>query len=204
VEKDIVAYYKSYLMPQNNNNNIQSRLKILCNEINRHNIQYYNYDNPIISDYEYDVLFKELIDLESKYPNFIRNDSPSQRVGNTPLKKFSSIKHKIPLLSLDNGMTEEDLINFDKRIKKNLNISSDIEYVLEPKLDGLAVELIYENGIFKTGSTRGDGFLGENITQNLKTINQIPLNINNTFKTIEIRGEVFINKSDFIKLNKKD
>ena len=84
-------------------------------------------------------------------------------------------------------MTEEDLINFDKRIKKNLNVSSDIEYVLEPKLDGLAVELIYENGIFTTGSTRGDGFLGENITQNLKTINQIPLNINNTFKTIEIR-----------------
>ena len=203
MEKDIVAYYKTYLMPQNNNNNIQSRLKILCNEINRHNIQYYNYDNPIISDSEYDALFKELIDLEAKYPNFVRNDSPSQRVGSTPLKKFSSIKHKIPLLSLDNGMTEEDLINFDKRIKKNLNVSSDIEYVLEPKLDGLAVELIYENGIFTTGSTRGDGFLGENITQNLKTINQIPLNINNTFKTIEIRGEVFINKSDFIKLNKK-
>ena len=203
MEKDIVAYYKTYLMPQNNKNNIQSRLKILCNEINRHNIQYYNYDNPIISDYEYDALFKELIDLEAKYPNLVRNDSPSQRVGSTPLKKFSSIKHKIPLLSLDNGMTEEDLINFDKRIKKNLNVSSDIEYVLEPKLDGLAVELIYENGIFTTGSTRGDGFLGENITQNLKTINQIPLNINNTFKTIEIRGEVFINKSDFIKLNKK-
>ena len=203
MEKDIVAYYKTYLMSQNNNNNIESRLKILCNKINRHNIQYYNYDNPVISDYEYDVLFKELIDLEAKYPNFIRNDSPSQRIGSTPLKKFSSIKHKIPLLSLDNGMTEEDLINFDKRIKKKLNVSSDIEYVLEPKLDGLAVELIYENGIFTTGSTRGDGFLGENITQNLKTINQIPLNINNTFKTIEIRGEVFINKSDFIKLNKK-
>ena len=98
--EDIVAYYKTYLMPQNNNNNIQSRLKILCNEINRHNIQYYNYDNPIISDYEYDALFKELIDLEAKYPNFVRNDSPSQRVGSTPLKKFSQSNIKYPLLFL--------------------------------------------------------------------------------------------------------
>tara|TARA_Y100001968_G_scaffold131855_2_gene120343 strand:- start:159 stop:2168 length:2010 start_codon:yes stop_codon:yes gene_type:complete len=185
----------------NNIESIQYKIQSLCEEINLHNIRYYINDNPIISDSEYDELLRKLIKLEKLYPNLIPQNSPTQRIGANPLEKFSSVEHRIPLLSLDNAMNNQEIIDFDNRIKKSLNTTNEIEYILEPKLDGLAVELIYENGLFVMGSTRGDGFNGENITQNLKTIKQIPLSINEKSPIIEIRGEVFINKEDFKKLN---
>ena len=180
---------------------IQSEIQSLCEKINQHNIRYYINDDPIISDYEYDLLLRKLIDLEKQYPEFIESNSPTQRVGASPLEKFSSVKHRIPLLSLDNAMNNQEIFDFDMRIKKGLQTDDEIEYILEPKLDGLAVELIYENGSFVVGSTRGDGNIGENITQNLKTIKQIPLSIKEQSPIIEIRGEVFIQKTDFEKLN---
>ena len=183
--------------------NIQSEIQSLCEIINQHNIKYYLEDNPVISDYEYDLLLRKLQKLEKKYPTLIQPDSPTQRVGSKPLNKFSTIEHRIPLLSLDNAMNNQEIIDFDMRIKKGLQTNNEIEYILEPKLDGLAVELIYQNGLFQIGSTRGDGNIGENITQNLKTIKQIPLSINEKAPIIEIRGEVFIDKADFVNLNKQ-
>ena len=183
--------------------NIQSEIQSLCEIINQHNIKYYLEDNPVISDYEYDLLLRKLQKLEKKYPTLIQPDSPTQRVGSRPLEKFSTVEHRIPLLSLDNAMNNQEIIDFDMRIKKGLQTNDEIEYILEPKLDGLAVELIYQNGLFQIGSTRGDGNIGENITQNLKTIKQIPLSINEKAPIIEIRGEVFIDKADFINLNKQ-
>ena len=186
----------------NNIESIQSKIQSLCAEINNHNIRYYINDDPIISDSEYDTLLRKLIELEELYPHLIPLNSPTKRVGSNPLEKFSTVEHRIPLLSLDNAMNNQEIIDFDIRIKKGLDTTKEIEYIIEPKLDGLAVELIYENGLFTSGSTRGDGFIGENITQNLKTIKQIPLSINEKSAIIEIRGEVFINKEDFKKLNK--
>ncbi len=183
--------------------NIQSEIQSLCEIINQHNIKYYIEDNPVISDYEYDLLLRKLQKLEKKYPTLIQPDSPTQRVGSKPLNKLSTIEHRIPLLSLDNAMNNQEIIDFDMRIKKGLQTNNEIEYILEPKLDGLAVELIYQNGLFQIGSTRGDGNIGENITQNLKTIKQIPLSINEKAPIIEIRGEVFIDKADFVNLNKQ-
>ena len=182
----------------------KDRIKELREILNRHNINYYVYDNPTISDLEYDKLLRELQTLENQNPSLITSDSPTQRVGGTVLPEFQTITHRLPMQSLANAMNISELENFDKQIKNFLNIDSDIEYVAEPKLDGLAVELVYEDGIFVYGSTRGDGIVGEDITHNLKTIKSIPLSINGNFpKLLEIRGEVFINQSDFKLLNQK-
>ena len=186
------------------NKKIKHTIESLVKKINYHNNQYYIHDNPIISDYEYDVLLKELQTLENEYPDAIIKNSPTQRVGAKPLAKFSQVTHRIPLLSLSNAMNNEELELFNTQMKKGLD--KKIEYVGEPKLDGLAVELIYENGKFVKGSTRGDGHVGEDITENLKTIKAIPLYLNDdyTIPTIlEVRGEVFINHTDFENLNKK-
>ncbi len=186
------------------NKQIKYKIESLVKKINDHNTQYYIHDNPIISDYEYDVLLKELQNLENQYPDFIIKNSPTQRVGVKPLDKFSQVTHRIPLLSLSNAMNSEELELFNTQMKKGLNKS--IEYVGEPKLDGLAVELIYENGKFFKGSTRGDGHVGEDITENLKTIKAIPLYLNDDYtipSILEVRGEVFINHTDFENLNKK-
>jgi len=186
------------------NKKIKHTIESLVKKINYHNNQYYIHDNPIISDYEYDVLLKELQTLENEYPDAIIKNSPTQRVGAKPLAKFSQVTHRIPLLSLSNAMNNEELELFNTQMKKGLD--KKIEYVGEPKLDGLAVELIYENGKFVKGSTRGDGQVGEDITENLKTIKAIPLYLNDdyTIPTIlEVRGEVFINHTDFENLNKK-
>ena len=186
--------------------NIQQRIIKLKTKIHDHNVSYYVYDNPSISDYEYDILLKELQDLENKNPKFITEDSPTQRIGGEPLKEFNSITHRIPLLSLANAMNASDLEEFDSRVKRKLNINDDIEYVCEPKIDGLAVELVYEYGVFVYGSTRGNGEVGEDITNNLKTIKAIPLKLNNDDNIpslLEIRGEVFINHIDFNKINEK-
>jgi len=182
---------------------IKKQINELCETINNHNIQYYAHDNPLISDYEYDILFKKLEALEKDYPDLIPINSPTKRVGSAPLSKFNQIKHRIPLLSLSNAMDIDEIKLFHTQMKKGLK-SENFEYVGEPKLDGLAVELIYENGYFVKGSTRGDGYVGEDITENLRTIKSIPLSLNSQIKIpkiLEVRGEVFINHNNFSKLN---
>ena len=187
--------------------NVSEIIKSLRERINDHNYQYYVLDNPIISDSEYDKLFKELESLEKQNPDFIIPESPTQRIGAKPIESFGTVTHRVTMMSLANAMSSDELNAFDERIKKKLNASENIEYVVEPKLDGLAVELIYENGIFVNGSTRGDGNTGEDITSNLKTINAIPLILRNDIISIpdllEVRGEVFIRKEDFEILNSK-
>ena len=184
---------------------ITEKIKSLRKQINDHNYQYYVLDNPIISDSEYDKLLNELESIEKEYPEFIVPESPTQRIGATPIESFGTITHRITMMSLANAMNEDELNAFDDRLKKRLNKSDEIEYVIEPKLDGLAVELVYENGKFINGSTRGDGNTGEDITTNLKTIKGIPLVLRDETTTLpnllEIRGEVFIRKEDFKLLN---
>ena len=185
---------------------IKKHIKILRNKINKHNVHYYVEDNPQISDFDYDLLMRELIELENKTPNLITPTSPTQRVGSKPLPEFKSVRHRLQMLSLSNAMNEDEIIAFDQQVKRGLGINDEIEYIAEPKLDGLAVELIYENGLFVTGSTRGDGTMGEDITKNLKTIRSIPLKLQDGEKIptlLELRCEVFIAISEFKKLNQK-
>ena len=137
----------------------KEKILSLIKEINQHNINYYVDDNPTISDSNYDILIRELENLEKQNPHLIQDFSPTKRVGASPASKFDSLKHSIPMLSLANAMNHEELHEFDLRVKKILNVNHDIEYVMEPKLDGLAVEIVYENGKFKHGSTRGDGLI---------------------------------------------
>ena len=185
---------------------IQKQINDLRMQLNDHNYRYYVLDDPLISDSEYDQLFRELQKLETDNPNLITEDSPTRRVGAEPLSSFGSWTHRMPMLSLANAMNEDELAAFDTRVKKGLDTEKDLEYMAEPKLDGLAVELVYENGFFVNGSTRGDGITGEDITQNLKTITAIPLSLRkNGQKTpplLEVRGEVFITKDGFKKLNR--
>ena len=183
-----------------------NKIQALRDQLNDHNYRYYVLDDPLISDSEYDQLFRELQKLETDNPNLITEDSPTRRVGAEPLSSFGSWTHRMPMLSLANAMNEDELAAFDTRVKKGLGTEKDLEYMAEPKLDGLAVELVYENGFFVNGSTRGDGITGEDITQNLKTITAIPLSLRkNGQKTpplLEVRGEVFITKDGFKKLNR--
>ena len=184
---------------------ITKKIKLLRQQINDHNYRYYVLDDPVISDGEYDQLFRTLEQCEEQHPELIVPESPTQRIGAEPLEAFGTVTHRIPMMSLSNAMSDDELNAFDERLKKALDIMIEIEYVSEPKLDGLAVELIYENGVFVNGSTRGDGISGEDITANLKTIKAIPLALRNDKRSIprllEVRGEVFIRKSDFISLN---
>lgn len=186
--------------------NVKKRVQELRDQIHEHNYSYYVLDEPNISDGEYDELLRELESLEHQNPELISEDSPTQRVGATPIAEFGTIDHRIPMLSLANAMDQDELIAFDNRTQKGLNNDS-ISYVAEPKLDGLGVELVYEDGKFVYGSTRGDGFTGENITHNLKTIRAIPLTLRNANISVpsllEVRGEVFIKKTDFSSLNKR-
>ncbi|MAP70536.1 MAG: DNA ligase (NAD(+)) LigA [Candidatus Marinimicrobia bacterium] len=183
-----------------------SIVQSLRDKINDHNYRYYVLNDPLISDSEYDQLFRELENLEQKSPELVTQDSPTQRVGTTPLKSFGTIQHSIPMLSLENAMDENELRSFYERLQKGLNNKDKISIIAEPKLDGLGVELVYENGFFIHGSTRGDGITGENISQNLKTIPSIPLSLRtnkrNAIQLLEVRGEVFITKSGFDQLNK--
>lgn len=187
---------------------IESQIEELRRKINYHNHRYYVLDDPEISDAEYDRLLRELAKLEKEHPELITPDSPTQRVGAEPLKAFATVTHTQPMLSLSNALNEQELRDFDERLKKLLNAGEDLSYVVEPKLDGLAVEVIYENGKFILGSTRGDGVTGEEVTQNLKTIRSLPLMLfaNSSFpppERIEIRGEVIIGIKEFTILNKK-
>ena len=179
----------------------KNRINALRKKIDDHNYHYYVLDDPIISDYEYDSLLRDLQDLEKKNPELITPNSPTQRVGAPPLDAFDSIDHSIPMLSLENAMDTKELVGYYDRTKRGLETQQDIDFVAEPKLDGIGVELVYENGLFKYGLTRGDGIKGENITQNLKTINAIPLSLRTdklpSPKLLEVRGEVFMEKDKF-------
>ena len=175
---------------------ILDKLNELKLSLEKHNYHYYVLDNPIISDKEWDDLFKKLQKLENENPTLIDKDSPTQRVGAKPLEGFETSAHRTPMLSLSNAMNNEELSLFNDRIKKLLETDSKIEYMAEPKLDGIGVELIYQNGIFIKGLTRGNGFEGEDITQNLRTIKSIPLKLLGSIfpSLLEVRGEVFIKK----------
>ena len=185
--------------------NTSNKINDLRSELNDHNYRYYVLDDPVISDAEYDRLLRELQSLEDVHPDLIADDSPTQRVGAPPLDGFGNIRHRIPMQSLANAMDTEEILAFHDRLIRRLGKEQAIEYIAEPKLDGLAVELVYEKGKFVNGSTRGDGTTGEDITQNLKTIRAIPLALRVEAQSVptllEVRGEVFIRKDDFLKLN---
>ncbi len=184
-----------------NKNDAKKQIQKLRDEINYHNYQYYVENNPVISDYQYDMLLKELEALETQYPDLITSDSPTQRVGGEPLKGFRTVEHKIPMLSLDNAYSYDELREFDERVKKN---TTDVEYICEPKIDGVSIALIYENGIFIRGTTRGDGIKGDDITSNLRTIRSIPLRLHGSdLQNAEVRGEVYFPISSFKKFNKE-
>lgn len=179
----------------------------LREEVEKHNYHYHVLDSPKISDAEYDSLFRRLIDLEKAYPTFAAPDSPTQKVGSPPLDKFATLRHTLPMLSLNNANDREEMKEFDEKIQRFLKISTPIQYVAEPKIDGVAVELVYENGQLTVGSTRGDGSNGEDITRNLKTIRSIPLTLRKGEKDIprrlEVRGEVYLSHEAFQKLNRE-
>ena len=179
----------------------------LRQEIGRHNHRYHVLDDPLISDAEYDRLFRRLLDLEKAHPELATPDSPTQKVGAVPLERFATVQHSLPMLSLNNAMAPEELEEFEERIRRFLKISDNIEYAVEPKIDGLAVELVYVDGKFTLGSTRGDGINGENITVNLKTIRSIPLSLRADGhalpRRLEIRGEVFLPLHAFQKMNRE-
>jgi len=183
---------------------IHQKIQALRDTINHHNYLYHVLDTPDIADAEYDCLFQELKTLEAQHPELITPDSPTQRVGATPLAGFSHVKHHLPLLSLDNAFSSEDIINFDKRVRERLEVD-DVEYHCEPKLDGLAVNLWYENGVLTKAATRGDGYEGEDITQNIRTIASVPLRLlgSGFGALLEVRGEVFLSKKAFAALNER-
>ena len=185
---------------------VKLEIKKLVDQINFHNHQYHGLDNPQISDETFDQLIRELLRLEHDYPELIQTDSPTQRVGSRPIDRFTQTEHLKPMLSLDNVFTIDELYSFEKRVKDKLDLSEDIEFIAEPKLDGVAVNLVYESGNLKYATTRGDGQTGEDVTHNVITIKSIPLKLNN-YKPptiIEIRGEIIITKNDFELMNKKN
>jgi DNA ligase (NAD+) len=179
----------------------KERIEELTKLLNYYNYMYYVENNPVISDYEYDRLYKELVELEEKYPQYRLPDSPTLKVGGQVLEGFRTFEHKIPMLSMDNTYSEEELKEFDAKIKRMADVK-EVDYVVELKFDGVAVSLHYENGNFVLGVTRGDGFKGDDITENLKTIKTLPLTINYK-ESIEVRGEVYMRKDDFEKLNQE-
>ncbi|MFV9511463.1 NAD-dependent DNA ligase LigA [Tepidibacillus sp. LV47] len=180
---------------------IAKKIEDLRKTINQHNYSYYVLDQPTITDQEYDELMRELIQLEKEYPQFQTLDSPTQKVGGQPLPYFEKVEHKVPLLSLANAYNEQDLYEFDRRVRQVAG-NQEVRYMVELKIDGLAVSLTYENGLFIMGATRGDGTTGEDITQNLKTIRSLPLRLNEPV-TIEVRGEAYLPKKEFERINQK-
>lgn len=173
----------------------------LREKINLHNYKYYVENNPVISDFEFDTLLKKLEKLETEHTDLVTSDSPTQRVGGKPLDGFITVKHKTPMLSLGNTYNFDELREFDERVKKNVG---DAEYVVEPKIDGAGVALLYEDGILVRGATRGDGVQGDDVTLNLKTIHSIPLKLRgDELRNVEVRGEVYMSISGFKKYNKE-
>jgi DNA ligase (NAD+) len=189
-------------MPTSAPSDVARRVRALREEIDAHNHRYYVLDQPTIPDSEYDALFRELLDLEAAHPELVTPDSPSQRVGAAPRTDFAAVTHRVPMLSLNNAFADEDVIAFDRRAREALGLEA-IEYAAEPKFDGLAISLAYANGGFVGGATRGDGFTGEDVSANLRTIHAIPLRLPDPEppRFFEVRGEVIMLKRDFEKLN---
>ncbi|HNE41561.1 NAD-dependent DNA ligase LigA, partial [Accumulibacter sp.] len=185
--------------------NVNERLAFLRGEIERHNVCYYVRDAPLISDAEYDRLFAELQALEADHPELASASSPTQRVGAAPLAEFAPVAHARPMLSLNNAFSDEEIAAFDRRVREALAVDGDVAYSAEPKFDGLAVALLYENGVFVRGATRGDGAIGEDITANLRTLRTVPLHLLGARwpETIEVRGEVLMLRADFLRLNER-
>jgi DNA ligase (NAD+) len=179
----------------------------LRQQIEKHNFQYHVLDNPLISDAEYDRLFRRLAELEKSHPQFASLDSPTQKVGAPPLDKFSTVQHTLPMLSLSNASSAQEMEEFEARIQRFIKSTEPIEYVVEPKIDGVAVELLYMEGRLSLGSTRGDGIRGEDITLNLKTIRSIPLSLQANQRQVpervEVRGEVFLSRRAFQQINRE-
>lgn len=178
----------------------QKRWRELTEKINQHNYQYYVLDNPLISDAEYDQLLQELIKLEKEHPELVVPDSPTQRVGGEVLTEFRAVEHLVPMYSLGNAFNAEDLQNFDQRVRKQLG--EDIEYNVELKIDGLSVSLVYDDGRFLYGVTRGNGLIGEDVTHNLRTIKSLPLVIPEK-RHLEVRGEVYLSRRELIRINEE-
>lgn len=176
----------------------------LAQQLHHHNYRYHTLDQPEISDAEYDQLMQKLLKIEEQYPELITADSPSQRIGSKPLDGFATATHARPMLSLENAFNAEDLRTFDSRIKRLLSRTEDLEYLCEPKLDGVAVALTYQHGKLTRGATRGDGITGEDITQNVRTIGAIPLQLQNNYpERLEVRGEIYMELEAFQKLNQQ-
>ncbi|HEX4798338.1 MAG TPA: NAD-dependent DNA ligase LigA [Burkholderiales bacterium] len=182
--------------------NARMRAQALRRDIEAHNYRYYVLDAPTIPDAEYDRLFRELVELETSYPELATPDSPSQRVGGAPLEEFPPVTHRTPMLSLNNAFSEEDVTGFDRRVREGLR-RDDVEYAAEPKFDGLAISLVYDGGRFVQGATRGDGYTGEDVTANLKTVRSIPLRLRGARPpaSVEVRGEIIMYKADFERMN---
>ena len=183
---------------------VTERIAQLKRELEQHNRNYYVLDQPAIADSEWDQLFRELLALETQHPDLQTRDSPTQRVGGKPLDMFDEVTHRLPMLSLGNAFNDEDIDNFDRRCREGLDVGeTDIEYACEPKFDGLAISLTYVDGVFVQGATRGDGSVGEGVTENLKTIRSIPLDLPSSQRTslLEVRGEAVMLRKDFDKLN---
>src|SRR5213082_2805776 len=180
-----------------------ARIETLRRDITEHNRRYYEEAAPTISDREYDRLYKELVDLETQFPELVTTDSPTQHVGGKPLQAFAQIQHRVPMLSLDNTYSEEEVVNFYKRITRLLP-EEKISVVIEPKVDGVAVSVMYENGKLKYAATRGDGVVGDDVTQNIKTIKSVPHQLPGAApKVFEVRGEAYLDKAGFEKLNRE-
>ena len=178
-----------------------TRIESLRRDIEEHNRRYYEDAAPTISDREYDRLYRELVGLEKKFPQFARTDSPTRRVGGEPLKQFTQVTHRVPMLSLDNTYSVEELMEFYARITRLLPREK-IPVVIEPKVDGVAVSVLYENGEIRYAATRGDGAVGDDITQNVLTIRSVPRRLKASAPAVlEVRGEVFMDKRGFEKLN---
>jgi DNA ligase (NAD+) len=192
-------------MPGAMDRDINQEIEKLVKELNYHSYLYHVLDSPQISDEEYDRLYRHLKELEERY-HLVLPDSPTQRVGAPPLEKFAKVKHTVPMLSLDNAFTSEEVKDFDARIKRLLNTDNEIDYTVEPKFDGLAIELTYVKGLLDKASTRGDGYEGEDVTQNIRTIKAIPLKVEllgDIPDKIDIRGEVYLDLDEFEKLNRQ-
>ncbi|MGR6835488.1 NAD-dependent DNA ligase LigA [Syntrophomonas erecta] len=166
--------------------------------IRKHDYQYYVLDDPLISDKEYDALMQELIKWEQQYPQLVTTDSPTQRVGGVPLEKFATVTHRRPLLSLDNAFSFNDLKDFANRLHRLIDT---VSYTAEMKIDGVSIALVYENGVLITGATRGDGLIGEDVTANIKTVKSIPLRLRKPVPRLEVRGEIYMPKTEFVRLN---
>lgn len=177
----------------------QERIKLLTSLLNQYNHEYYVLDQPSISDAQYDALFQELVSLERQYPWWMDPSSPTQRVGGVALAEFEKVTHQQSMLSLGNAYSYEDLVDFDRRVR---SLVTDVEYVVEAKIDGLAMSLWYEQGKLKTAATRGDGYVGENVTENVKTIYDVPLSIDE-LNNLEVRGEVYMSRTAFAQVNEQ-